>query len=179
MVNGPSLPCGAEQMSRLSPVSSSSSERPLPYGLHTIDEDDVAAVAEAVRAPLLASGPRVDEFERRFAERLGAGEAVACSSGTAALQLAVQMLGLQPGEACLVPPITFLSTATAPLLNGCEVRFVDVDPQTGLMSPDALEEAAATARRARAVIPVHLGGRLCDMGRIHTLAEARGLPVIE
>jgi dTDP-4-amino-4,6-dideoxygalactose transaminase len=172
-------------MRRLSPVEAQSGDRPLPYGLQTIDEDDVAAVVEALRSPLLASGPRARAFEQAFAAKVGAAEAVACSSGTAALQMAVQMLGLGPGPGpgpggiVLVPPITFLSTATAPLLRGCEVRFVDVDPETGLMSPTALETALDATPAARAVIPVHLGGRLCDMDRIHALAEARGVAVIE
>ena len=170
-------------MRRLSPVAegadAEASDRPLPYGLHTIDEDDVSAVADAVRAPLLASGPRTEAFEAAFALKIGASGAIACNSGTAALQLAVQMLKLKAGDVCLVPPITFLSTATAPLLAGCEVRFVDVDPATGLMSPSALEEALAATPPARAVLPVHLGGRLCDMDAIHNLAEEQGVSVIE
>jgi dTDP-4-amino-4,6-dideoxygalactose transaminase len=153
--------------------------RDLPYGLHTVSDDDAAAVAAAVTGPLLASGPRVEEFERQFCERVGAETAIACSSGTAALQLSLWAMRLQAGDICVVPPVTFLSTATAPLLVGADVRFADVDPETGLMTPETLAEALAAICNAKAVIPVHLGGRLCDMPAIHRLSSDAGAQVVE
>jgi UDP-4-amino-4,6-dideoxy-N-acetyl-beta-L-altrosamine transaminase len=151
---------------------------PLPYGRQLIEDDDVEAVVAVLRSDFLAHGPRVAAFEQAFAEAVGAREAVACSSGTAALHLALAGLDVGPGDLCVVPAITFLSTATAALMCGAEVAFADVDPVTGLMTPDTLA-AALAGRRAKAVLPVHLGGRLCDMSGLALIARAAGAAVVE
>lgn len=152
----------------------------LPYARPAIDEDDIAAVVEVLRTPWLSSGPRTDALERAICEATGAPEAVACSSGTAALQLALAAADVGPGSVCLVPAITFLSTATAALVLGADVAFVDVDPASGLMDVDSLEQQLNRARgRARAVLPVHLGGRLCDLEAVRRLAEPAGAVVVE
>ena len=96
---------------------------PLPYlgyGRQLIEEDDVAAVVAALRSDHLAHGPRVDRFEQALAQACGAREAVACSSGTAALQLALAALDVGAGDTCVVPAVTFLSTATAARMLGAE-----------------------------------------------------------
>lgn len=143
----------------------------------------MAAVVEALRSELLAQGPRVAAFESALAERVGAAHAVACSSGTSALHLALAGHSLGPGDVCIVPPITFLSTATAALYCGAEVLFCDVDPNTGLMTAatlaDAIERAQWLGARVKAVLPVHLSGRLCDTAAIAEVAEAAGAVVIE
>ena len=155
----------------------------LPYGRHIVEEDDIDAVVAAMRSDLLAQGPRVAAFEAALAEHVGAAYAVACSSGTAALHLALAGLSLRPGDVCIVPPITFLSTATAALMCGAEVMFCDVDPGTGLMTPQALEQALAQARelgmRVKAVLPVHLAGRLCDTPALAGLAASAGAVIVE
>ncbi len=153
--------------------------RSLPYGLHLIEDDDVAAVVAALRDELLAQGPRVAAFERAFAERVGAAHAVAVSSGTAALHAALAALGVGSGDLCVVPAVTFLSTATAALHCGAEVVFADVDSNTGLLTPETFAAALARAGRARAVLPVHLSGRLCDMGALAAIARAHGTSLIE
>ena len=150
----------------------------LPYGRQLIDEDDIAAVVEALRSDFLAHGPRVAEFERAFAQRVGAQEAVACASATAALQLTLASLDVGPGDLCAAPAITFLSTATAPLMLGADTVLTDVDPDTGLMTPATLAEALG-GRRAKAVLPVHLGGRLAEVAAIGLVAGAAGAVVIE
>jgi dTDP-4-amino-4,6-dideoxygalactose transaminase len=174
---------------------------PLPYGRHLIEADDVRAVADLLRddvanslidqaemaailsvlsADLLTQGPRVEAFEREFASAVGAPEAVACTSGTTALHLALHACDLQAGDVCIVPAITFLSTATAARFCGAEVEFADVDPVTGLMTPETLREAVErTGGRAKAVAPVHLAGRACDMPGIAAVARDAGLAVIE
>ncbi|HEX8233301.1 MAG TPA: UDP-4-amino-4,6-dideoxy-N-acetyl-beta-L-altrosamine transaminase [Caulobacteraceae bacterium] len=155
-------------------------EPDLPYGRQWIDDADAEAVAEALRSPRIAHGPRVAAFEAAFAEAVGAGHAVACSSGTAALHLALAALDVREGDICVVPATTFLATATAARFCGAEVAFVDVDPETGLMTPETLGTAVAEAGpAARAVLPVHLGGRLCDMPAISAAARSRGLQVVE
>jgi dTDP-4-amino-4,6-dideoxygalactose transaminase len=150
----------------------------LGYGRQLIEEDDIAAVVAALRSEHLAHGPRVERFERALATACGAVEAVACSSGSTALQLALMSLDVGSGDVCVVPAVTFLSTATAARWLGAEVRFADVDAATGLITADTLA-AALGEGRARAVLPVHLGGRLCDTAALAAVASAAGVPVVE
>ncbi len=161
------------------PALHSASPPFLRYGRQLIEDDDVAAVVAALRSEHLAHGPRVDRFEQALAQACGARQAVACSSGTAALQLALAALDVRPGDLCVVPAVTFLSTATAVRLLGAEVRFADVDPDTGLMTPETLAAALAGGARVKVVLPVHLGGRLCAMGPLSSLAKAAGAAVVE
>jgi UDP-4-amino-4,6-dideoxy-N-acetyl-beta-L-altrosamine transaminase len=152
----------------------------LPYGRHLIEPDDVAAVVEVLTGGHLAQGPRVAAFEAALAARVGAAHAVACSSGTAALHLALAALDVGPGDVCIVPAITFLSTATAARLCGAEVVFADVDPASGLMTADTLRLAAARATGPiKAALPVHLGGRLCDMAALARVAADLGFLLVE
>src|SRR6476659_1960391 len=106
----------------------------LPYGRQLIEDDDIAAVAEALRADYLTTGPTVDAFEQAFAERVGAAHAVACNSGTAALHLAAMALDLKAGDWLVVPSLTFLATANAARYVGAEVQFADVDAETDLFT---------------------------------------------
>ena len=155
----------------------------LPYGLHLIEEDDVQAVAAVLRGKLLAQGPQVAAFERAFAAETGAADAAAVSSGTAALHVALAAAGVGPGDVCVVPAVTFLSTATAALHCGAEVVFADVDPDTGLATPAtverAIDRAIEQAGRVKAVLPVHLSGRLCDVEALSALARTHGAALIE
>ena len=152
----------------------------LPYGRQTIEADDIAAVAEALRDDFLTTGPRVEAFETAFAEAVGAQHAVACINGTAALHMAMLALGIGPGESCVVPSITFLATANCARYVGAEVVFADVDPTTGLMTPQTLAKALARAERpVRAILPVHLRGEVCDLPQIAALAAEAGAVVVE
>ncbi|MXY80314.1 MAG: UDP-4-amino-4,6-dideoxy-N-acetyl-beta-L-altrosamine transaminase [Chloroflexi bacterium] len=153
----------------------------LPYGRHGIDDDDIAAVEKVLRGEFLTTGPAVAAFEQALAEAVGAPGAVACSSGTAALHLAAMSIGLGPGDAAVVPAITFLATANAVRLTGAEVVFADVDPDTGLMGADHVDAAMGNAggQRVRAVFPVHLAGQPAAMDEIAMFADARGLVVVE
>jgi len=155
----------------------------LPYGRQTIEDDDVAAVAAALRSEFLTTGPAVERFEEAFADATGAAEAVACNSGTAALHLACLGLDLGPADTAVVPAITFVSTANAVRMTGAKVVFADVDTDTGLMTPEtlhaALARSAAAGCRPRAVLPVHLNGQTCDMAGLAIVAESAGLSVIE
>jgi UDP-4-amino-4,6-dideoxy-N-acetyl-beta-L-altrosamine transaminase len=153
----------------------------LPYGRQTIEDDDVAAVVAALRADLLTTGPLVGAFEAALAESVGARHAVACSNGTAALHIAVKAAGLERGDVAIVPSLTFLATADAPRFEGADVVFADVDPLTGLMTPEGLDEALhrAAGRRVRAILPVHLRGDAPDLPAIRALAEVAGAVVIE
>ncbi|NCC20896.1 MAG: UDP-4-amino-4,6-dideoxy-N-acetyl-beta-L-altrosamine transaminase [Alphaproteobacteria bacterium] len=150
------------------------------YGRQFIDEYDIEAVCEALHSDFLTTGPRVDAFETAFAERVNAPHAVACNSGTAALHLACMAIGLGPGDTVIVPSLTFLATANAPHYCGAKIVFADVDPQTGLMTPETFEEALdrTNGENVRAVFPVHLAGQCCDLPGITRIARARNIAVI-
>ncbi len=154
--------------------------RPLPYGRQLIEEDDVSAVVEALRGELLVQGARAEAFEHALAAKVGAAQAVTCSSGTAALHLALAGLDVGPGDVCIVPAVTFLSTATAALLCGARVVFADVDPATGLVTARTLANALHRAGpAAKVALPVHLGGRMCDMQALAHVAEAHDVTLVE
>jgi UDP-4-amino-4,6-dideoxy-N-acetyl-beta-L-altrosamine transaminase len=157
------------------------SEDFLPYGRQTIEADDLAAVTEALQAPFLTTGPLVERFEAAFAERVGASAAIACANGTAALHLAMLALDIRPGEAVIVPSTTFLATANCVRYVGGEVVFADVDPASGLMTPQTLAEAFDRVgdRLLRAVIPVHLRGDAVDLPALQALAQAKGAVLVE
>ena len=151
----------------------------LPYARQSIDDDDVAAVADVLRGDFLTTGPAVKAFEDAFAARVGARFAVSCSSGTAALHLAVLALDLGPGDRVVVPAVTFLATANAARFVGSEVVFADVDADTGLLTAETFQAALEAEPAVKAVIPVHLGGQPAPMEDISAIASARGIAVIE
>jgi len=153
----------------------------LPYGRQTIEDDDIAAVAEALRADFLTTGPAVDAFERAFADAVGARHAVACANGTAALHLAMLALKVQPGEVVIAPSITFLATANCARYVGADVVFADVDPDSGLMTPQTLADALGRVggRTLRAVLPVHLRGDAADLPGLAALARDAGAVLVE
>ncbi|HEX4532747.1 MAG TPA: aminotransferase class I/II-fold pyridoxal phosphate-dependent enzyme, partial [Rhizomicrobium sp.] len=144
----------------------------LPYGRQVIEDDDIAAVAEALRGDLLTTGPFVGRFEQALAQTVAADHAVVCANGTGALHMAARALNLSAGTTVIVPAITFLATASAPHLNGAEIVFADVDPETGLMRPSDLEEALAHAGKADAVFNVHLNGQCGALEDIADLAKS-------
>ncbi len=153
----------------------------LPYGRQLIEDDDIAAVSNALRGEYLTTGPLVENFERMLARIVGARETIACSNGTAALYLAARALGLGTGHTVIVPAITFVATASAPHLAGAEIVFADVDPETGLMRACDLEAALARAphKHADAVFPVHYAGQSCDMAAIAEVAHAHDMKIVE
>lgn len=154
----------------------------LPYGRQTIEDDDIAAVAAALRGDFLTTGPLVDAFEKALCDATGARHAVVCNSGTAALHLAGLALGLGPGDAVIVPSVTFLATANAVRYTGAEIVFSDVDPETGLMGADHLRAALARCDglgvKPRAVFPVHLTGRCVDLPALRPVADAHDMRIV-
>ena len=153
----------------------------LPYGRQTIEDDDIAAVVAALQADFLTTGPTVEAFETAFAEKVGARHAVACANGTAALHLAMLALEVQQGEAVVAPSITFLATANCARYVGAEVVFADVDPDSGLMTPQTLSDALSRldGRKLRAVLPVHLRGDAADLPGLAALASGAGAVLVE
>jgi UDP-4-amino-4,6-dideoxy-N-acetyl-beta-L-altrosamine transaminase len=151
----------------------------LPYGRQVIEDDDIAAVVEALRGDLLTTGPYVGRFESALASTVGAKHAAVCANGTAALHMAARALALGPGSKVVVPAITFLATASAPHMNGAEIVFADVDPATGLMRPEDLANALERAGHADAVFNVHLNGQCGRIEEIATLARAHGAMIVD
>ena len=124
-----------------------------------------------------ANGPAVQAVEAAYAEFVQAEHAVAVTNGTVAIVLALRALGIGAGDEVIVPPYTFLATATAVLEVNALPVFVDIDPDTWCIDPDAVE--AAITERTRAIIPVHLGGHPADLDRLQDIATRHGLSVIE
>ena len=151
----------------------------LPYGRQLIEDDDIAAVAEAMRGDLLTTGPYVTRFENALSRTVNASHSVVCANGTAALHMAARALKLGARTKVIVPSITFLATASAPHLNGAEIVFADVDPETGLMRPQDLKVAIARAGRADAVFNVHLNGQCGAIEEIASIARDAGLKIVD
>ncbi|GAU83205.1 DegT/DnrJ/EryC1/StrS aminotransferase family protein [Bosea sp. BIWAKO-01] len=143
----------------------------------TVQEPLEAAVLSFLRSGNYVLGEPVAAFERAFAEYCGVGEAVAVSSGTAALHLALLAAGVEPGDEVITVPMTFVATVAAIHYAGAKAVLVDVDPNSFTMSPEAFEAAITPATRA--VVPVHLHGRLADMAAIGAIANRYGITVIE
>ncbi len=156
----------------------------LAYGRQQLDDDDIAAVVRVLEGDWLTGGPDVDAFEHDFAAIVSARFAISCSNGTAGLHMATYAAGLGPGDSAIVPSLTFLATANAVRYQGAEVVFADVDPHTGLLTPETLEAALARAAengapKPKAVLPVHLNGQTCDLVGIAAVAKKHDLIVIE
>jgi len=148
----------------------------LPYGRHSISEDDIRAVCEALRSDWLTTGPAVERFERSICEFTGAEHGVAVSSGTAALHVALSALGVGPGDEVIVPPLTFVATANAALYCGATPTFADVDSRTLLVDPEAVE--ARITPRTKAIIAVDYAGQPCDYDRLAAIASRHGVALV-
>ena len=154
---------------------------PLPYGRQHITDADVAAVAEALRGDFLTQGPRVSEFETRFAAYIGARYAVAVSNGTAALHLCALALGVGPGQRVITTPLTFAASANCVLYCGGEVHFADIDPETGLLDLARVRALldAHPKGHFQGLIPVDFAGLAVDLKQARALADEFGLWIIE
>jgi perosamine synthetase len=148
----------------------------IPYGRQHIEQVDIDAVVEALRSPWLTTGPRVSQFEQAFAATCDATEAVAVSSGTAALHAAMHALGIGPGDEVIVPAITFVATANAVVFQGGTPVFADVEADTLLVDPAAIQDRVTS--RTRAIVTVDYGGQPADYDAIGAIARHHGLAVV-
>ena len=149
----------------------------LPFHRPAIDEEDIAGVVATLRSGWLTTGPATQRFEQAFARFLGVREALALSSGTAALHLALRVLGVQPGDDVIVPSYTFTATAEVVTYLGARPILADVDPVTANVRADDI--ARVLTPRTRVVVPVHIAGLPCDMGPIRELGRGTGIAVVE
>ena len=149
----------------------------IPFHRPSIGDEELAAVREVLESRWLTTGPATLKFESEFAKYLGAKHALAVNSGTAALQLAVTLIGLQPGDEVLVPSYTF--TATAEVTTYFGARPVLCDSVAGGFNIDVADAECRVTSKTKAIIPVHVAGEPCDLDAIHTMASEHGLHVIE
>jgi len=149
----------------------------IPIAKPLLGTEEKQAVLEVLESGMLAQGPKVQAFEDAFATYCGAEHAVATSSGTTALHLALLAHGVGPGDQVITTPFTFISTANAILYVGATPVFVDIDPMTFNLDPEQIEEAVNG--HTRAILPVHLFGLPADMDPLRAVARKYGLVVIE
>lgn len=142
-------------------------------------EDEIQAVADVLRSGLVNqwTGPEVFEFQDALARTFGGGHSIALANGSLALELPLRAFGIGPGDEVIVTPRTFVASATCVMLLGATPVFADIDPDSGNITPESIEEVLT--ERTKAIIPVHISGWPCDMPAIMALAERRGLFVIE
>lgn len=153
------------------------------YGQQEITQADVDAVISVLKSVHLTQGPNIPQFERGVSTHTGAQHAVAVNSATSALHIACLALDLGPGDWLWTTPNTFVASANCALYCGAQVDFVDIDPRTYNLCPQALEakliEAQKAGRLPKIVVPVHLTGQPCDMAAIHALGQKYGFKIIE
>jgi perosamine synthetase len=149
----------------------------VPFTRPYLRGDEGAAVAETIATGWVSQGPRVREFEAAFADRVGAPDAVATTNCTTALQLALYVSGVGPGDEVIVPSLSFIATANAVWQNGATPVFADIDPRTYNLDPVSAERAITA--RTKAIMPVHQLGLPADMDPFMALAEKHGLALVE
>ena len=150
----------------------------LPFARPDIGEAEIDAVARTLRSGWVTTGPETKAFEQEFADHLGGGlQAIAVNSATAGLHLALEAIGIGPGDEVIAPTLTFTATVEVARYLGADARLVDVDPVTLNIDPAAVEAAITPATRA--ILPVHYGGLACDMPALFDIARRHGLQVVE
>jgi dTDP-4-amino-4,6-dideoxygalactose transaminase len=149
----------------------------IPVAKPSIGREEEAAVLAVLRSGQVAQGARVEELERRFAERIGCAFAVASSSGTASLHLSLLALGIGPGDEVITSPFTFIASANVMLYVGARPVFADIDPRTYNIDPCAIE--GSITDKTKAILPVHLYGNPAEMPAICAIASRHRLAVVE
>lgn len=149
----------------------------IPITKTVLDEKEMAAIQEPLKTGWVVQGPHVKQFEEDFASYTGAKEAIACSSCTTALHMAVAALNIRPGDEVIVPAFTWVSTANVVEYMGAKVIFCDVDTRTFNIDPDKIE--ALITPKTKAIIPVHLFGLAAEMDKIMEIARKHNLGVVE
>jgi Predicted pyridoxal phosphate-dependent enzyme apparently involved in regulation of cell wall biogenesis len=149
----------------------------LLFGAPDIREPEIQEVVETLRSGWISTGPRCRKFEELFCEYIGCKHAIALNSCTAGLELALEVLGIGPGDEVITTPLTFCATANVIVHRGARPIFVDVDRETGNIDPQQV--ARAITHKTKAILPVHLYGRPCEMDELMAIGREHGLYVIE
>lgn len=149
----------------------------LPFSRPSITEHDIAAVTEVLRSGWITTGLKASEFESRFCDYIGCAGAVALSSGTAGMHLALKALGIGPGDEVITPSLTWVSTINLIVLAGARPVFADVDRDTLMVNRQTIEKCIMG--KTRLIVPVHFGGAAADIDSIRQLATDREIALIE
>ena len=149
----------------------------LYYGKQTIEDDDIKAVVDTLKGPLITCGPRVDELEEKLCEYTGAKYAVAVSNGTAALHCACIAAGIGPGDEVITTPMTFAASANCALYCGARPVFADINPETYNIDPDSIRKCITS--RTKAIIAVDFTGQVVEADKIRKICDEYGLMFIE
>jgi UDP-4-amino-4-deoxy-L-arabinose-oxoglutarate aminotransferase len=149
----------------------------LPFSHPSITEEDVAAVGEVLRSGWITTGPKCSDFERTFCEYIGCPGAVALCSATAGMHLLLHALSIGPGDEVITPSMTWVSTVNLIVMAGAKPVFADIDKDTLIVPPSAIE--AHLGERTRLIVPVHFAGAPVDLAPVRELAAQRGIPLVE
>ncbi|MBL7225859.1 MAG: UDP-4-amino-4-deoxy-L-arabinose aminotransferase [Desulfobacteraceae bacterium] len=149
----------------------------LPFSRPSITEEDISAVADVLRSGWITTGPNVTEFERKFCEYVGCKRAVALSSATAGMHLALMALGIGPGDEVITPSMTWVSTINLIVLAGATPVLADIDKDTLMISPDSVEESLSP--KTRLIVPVHFAGAAADMASLRRMSAQIEVPLVE
>lgn len=148
----------------------------IPYGRHSVDEEDINAVVSSLRSDWLTTGPLVENFERKLQEAVGS-PTISVSSGTAALHCAYAAIGIEPGDEVITPPITFVATQATAAMLGAKVVFCDISLETGNIDPHQVESLITS--KTKALVAVDYAGHPCDMDDLRQIADRHGIYLIE
>ena len=153
----------------------------IPYGRQYIDDDDVNAVIEVLKSDFLTQGPKVKDFELKFAKYVDSNYAVAVNNATAGLHLSVLSLNLKPGDRVITTPISFAATANCIRYVGAEVWFADIDSESYLLDINSVKELIESKPKGffKGVIPVDFAGLPVNMEDFRTLADTHDLWIVE
>lgn len=149
----------------------------VPIAKPIIGEEEIENVVEVLKSGMIAQGPKVEEFEQKFAEWVGAEYGIAVNSGTAALHVALLSCGVGEGDEVITTPFTFIASGNSILYTGAKPVFADIDLRTYTMDPNSIE--ALITENTKAILPVQLYGQSADMDKINEIAEKHGLIVVE
>ncbi|RDH83378.1 MAG: UDP-4-amino-4,6-dideoxy-N-acetyl-beta-L-altrosamine transaminase [endosymbiont of Escarpia spicata] len=151
----------------------------LPFALPSVSEDEIKEVVDTLRSGWWTTGAKTKKFEADFAKFVGASHAIAVNSATAGLHLALEAIGIGPGDKVITTTFTFTATAEVIRYLGADPLFVDIDPQTLNISVDQVEDALKNHPEVKAIMPVHFAGQACEMDELLALAEEYGVRLVE
>lgn len=149
----------------------------LPFSKPAIDEADIAAVGDVLRSGWITTGPKVAEFEVKFKEYTGCGEAITMTSETGVMEVLLHALGIGPGDEVITPSMTWVSMVNITALSGAKPVFVDCDRDTLMISAKDIE--AKITPRTKLIVPVHFAGSVLDIGPIREVAKKHGIMLVE